>query len=141
MLQLSQLFHGPIPGKLPLSLCPGDLRGIPAGRHRPGLHTAGKKGGHAEADPAPTHLGKANHPVAATTQIALPDLLGTDGIQLLTQIAVVVERVEREVEVGIEDKFHTVILRLRAVTSQRSPVASPSRTRKASWWRATVGQI
>src|SRR5689334_17870767 len=98
------MFHGPIPRQLALRLRPGLFRRMPAGQGIAALHVAGNLRGHADADSAPAHFGKAYR---ATPAIRLVDevfLALMDFIEWPGKVAVPLQRVHGQVEMSVKNE-------------------------------------
>ena len=102
--EFTSLFHGAIPGELPLGLSPGLFWRLPARELAEAGGIASDLGGDAEADAATTHLWQADGVVAAIGEILHADFTTADVDEGLAGITIPLECVHREVEVGVEDE-------------------------------------
>jgi hypothetical protein len=101
---LAGFFHGAIPGELGLGHGPGLGGGAPAEDGAVGVvFEAGKLSGDADGDAAAAEFGEGNGAVAAVGFVAEVGLALTDLGEGTREVAVPLEGVHREVEVGVED--------------------------------------
>ena len=101
---LPRLLHRAVPGELPLGLRPGDLGAVPAGQRVVGRGVAGDQRRDAEPDPAAPHLDQRDHPVAPILLVGLPRFALADLGHRQGNIAIPIQGVHAEVEMGIEDQ-------------------------------------
>ena len=104
---LPRLLHRAIPGQLPLRLRPR-LRGrMPALERMRRLHVTRDLRRHDEADPAAPQFGQADRAPAAILLVGLAVFSRADFGQGPRQIAVPLQRVHRQVEMGVEDEHES----------------------------------
>ena len=102
---LAGFLHGAIPGELGLGHGPGLGGRAPAEDGAVGVVLeAGELGGDADADARAAEFGEADGAVAAVGFVAEVGLALTDLGEGTREVAVPLEGVEREVEVGVEDQ-------------------------------------
>ena len=102
---LTGLFHGAVPGQLSLRLRPGLFLRTPAEHGTVGVVLdPGDQCGDTQADSSSTHFGEANSAFASVRLVGHPLFTLANFLNGPRQITVPLQRVHREVEVGVEDE-------------------------------------
>ena len=98
---LTPALHLAVPGELALRLCPGLFRRMPAGQRVAALGIAGDLRCDAQADVATAHLRQGDGAAAAILLVGLAGFAPADLVERARHVAVPLERVHREIEVGV----------------------------------------
>ena len=104
LLHLAPVLHRAIPGKLSLSLSVGLLRRMPARQVARRFHVARNLRRHTNADAPRAHLGKTYSAIAAVLFVGLPRFPFANFIERSRDVAIPLQRVHAEVEMGVENK-------------------------------------
>ena len=105
LCQLCLLFHFAIPSQLALCLCPGLSWRVPTGQRVVALGVAGDLRPNTKADVSATHLRQADCALAAVRFVGLAGLAFANFYEWPRQVAVPLERVHRQVEVDVKNKW------------------------------------
>ena len=102
--ELLVCFHGFVPCELALSHRPRLRRRVPHPHGASGFHASSEQSGNTDADPRLTHLRKRYRAVATSGQIGHPDFIGSDLRNFPSQITIVLQRIQAEIEVGVKNE-------------------------------------